>query len=379
MLLKNEYSHSISLIILLFFPNICLGNPPPDPLSPNTEYVNKLEYQDLKEKNSNIAQELIAINKIKEKFQEEISKIEKQNLKEAEIDILIKKGKNTLENIKTNLSSAPPKTDLIFSANTSKAFDDFSKSLRKKLFASFYAIKQFKEDIIDQEIIPLLSNRNVELILYSAIRSITKATEFENRRELDGTNELKELILLNRSITRDEIVQKTNLNSFREKVMEAERNLGEIEKEAPQIFKDNKRKVMSLLEEGLKSLSNTENSRNQEFSENQSRLQLLEDSFKEEKERQEVLDQKLAFAIWFMIGALVILFISLRAFSDELTKAIIENRTLVEVVSMAFMLLTIIILGTGKKIGTETLGTLLGTIAGYIFGRRTGNTQGPNS
>ncbi|MNJ79689.1 hypothetical protein D3C77_777860 [compost metagenome] len=42
---------------------------------------------------------------------------------------------------------------------------------------------------------------------------------------------------------------------------------------------------------------------------------------------------------------------------------------------MAFMLITIIILGTGEKLSKEILGTLLGTIAGYVFARGTEDTR----
>ncbi|MEM6685964.1 MAG: hypothetical protein AAF617_09300, partial [Bacteroidota bacterium] len=87
------------------------------------------------------------------------------------------------------------------------------------------------------------------------------------------------------------------------------------------------------------------------------------------EDRQQVIDTKLIYAVYFMILALVVLFIGLYFFNVEIAGKIIEKRSLVEVISMAFMLITIIILGTGGKIGNETLGTLLGTIAGYIFGR----------
>ena len=70
-----------------------------------------------------------------------------------------------------------------------------------------------------------------------------------------------------------------------------------------------------------------------------------------------------------MIFALLGMFLSLRILPKEVATELVKRRTLIEVVGMSFMLITIIILGTGEKINTETLGTLLGTIAGYIFGR----------
>ncbi|MEH8016267.1 hypothetical protein MN202_03380 [Rheinheimera muenzenbergensis] len=85
--------------------------------------------------------------------------------------------------------------------------------------------------------------------------------------------------------------------------------------------------------------------------------------------KQTIIDQGLIFAVYGMIGVLLLMFLSLRLFHSDVALELVKRRALIEVVGMAFMLITIIILGTGGKINTETLGTLLGTIAGYIFGR----------
>lgn len=82
-------------------------------------------------------------------------------------------------------------------------------------------------------------------------------------------------------------------------------------------------------------------------------------------------DQSLIYAVYGMILVLLLLFLGLKIFSDQVAISLIENRSLVEVVGMAFMLITIIILGTGEKLSKEILGTLLGTIAGYVFARST--------
>jgi hypothetical protein len=81
-------------------------------------------------------------------------------------------------------------------------------------------------------------------------------------------------------------------------------------------------------------------------------------------------DKQLIIAVYMMICALVFLFLGMKFIKDPLAEKIIENRSLVEVISMAFLLLTIIILGTGEKMPKEAIGTLLGSIAGYIFGRK---------
>lgn len=92
---------------------------------------------------------------------------------------------------------------------------------------------------------------------------------------------------------------------------------------------------------------------------------------KQDQARRESTDIRLVYAVYGMIGVLLFLFLGLKVFSDDVAKSLIVNRSLVEVVGMAFMLITIIILGTGEKLSKEILGTLLGTIAGYVFARGT--------
>ena len=65
----------------------------------------------------------------------------------------------------------------------------------------------------------------------------------------------------------------------------------------------------------------------------------------------------------FTFGLTVIL----RKFNDEFS--IITDQTLVEYGGMSFLILAVIILASGDKIQSDTVGPLLGTIAGYIFGR----------
>ena len=92
---------------------------------------------------------------------------------------------------------------------------------------------------------------------------------------------------------------------------------------------------------------------------------------KQDEARRESTDIRLVYAVYGMIAVLLFLFLGLKVFSDDVAKSLIINRSLVEVVGMAFMLITIIILGTGEKLSKEILGTLLGTIAGYVFARGT--------
>ena len=137
-------------------------------------------------------------------------------------------------------------------------------------------------------------------------------------------------------------------------------------------FKQNR---VSFLNGLMSRFKNEIELRNKRLEETSKTLSDLDSSLKDEKKQQSELDTRLVFAVYFMILALLLLFFSLRLFPDRVAGKVVENRSLVEVTSMAFMLLTIIILGTGNKLGPETLGTLLGTIAGYIFGKKMGETN----
>lgn len=82
------------------------------------------------------------------------------------------------------------------------------------------------------------------------------------------------------------------------------------------------------------------------------------------------INEMLVYAVYAMIGAIIFLFAALWLFPTDLSTRIIDQRVLIEVLSMGFLLLTVIILGTGKVLEKEGLAALLGTIAGYIFARK---------
>ncbi|AGC47071.1 hypothetical protein MYSTI_05795 [Myxococcus stipitatus DSM 14675] len=81
-------------------------------------------------------------------------------------------------------------------------------------------------------------------------------------------------------------------------------------------------------------------------------------------------DSNLTLAIYGMVFVLFAIYLATRWFSPEIQTIIFQQRTLVEMIGLAFLLLTIIILGTGQKIDPAVLGTLLGTVGGYIFGQQ---------
>lgn len=103
-----------------------------------------------------------------------------------------------------------------------------------------------------------------------------------------------------------------------------------------------------------------------------SRRQQIEREFRkiDAQVQQLGINEKLVYAVYFMIVTIVVLFLALWIFPAPLSQLIINNRVLVEVLSMGFLLLTVIILGTGQILQREGVAALLGTIAGYIFARK---------
>jgi len=81
------------------------------------------------------------------------------------------------------------------------------------------------------------------------------------------------------------------------------------------------------------------------------------------------INRQLINTVYWEIGAVFALFLLVALMKQEVAKRLIENRTLFETVSLVFLMVTLVILGLAEKIGKETLGPLLGTIAGYLFGK----------
>lgn len=88
-------------------------------------------------------------------------------------------------------------------------------------------------------------------------------------------------------------------------------------------------------------------------------------------------DGRLTWAIIIMVVVLLLLYLATLLFKPEVQQTIFHQRILVEMIGMAFLLLTIIILGTGEKIDRAVLGTLLGTVGGYIFGQQQARRGAP--
>ena len=142
-----------------------------------------------------------------------------------------------------------------------------------------------------------------------------------------------------------------------------------------QVFSNEKKRVADFISAVLVRVESEMAIRQSQIQTNEAKLAALDKILAAKQTSQSNLDQSLVYSIYGMIIALTVLFISLRFFPEALAVRMIQDRSLVEVMSMAFILLTIIILGTGDRIGKEALGTLLGTISGYIFGRKMGESE----
>lgn len=82
---------------------------------------------------------------------------------------------------------------------------------------------------------------------------------------------------------------------------------------------------------------------------------------------------RLTWAVFCMIGVILfafaaMLYLGLKKESALVT--LVKHRVAIEVIGLGFLLLTIIILGSGKLLAPEGTAALLGTIAGYIFVRK---------
>ena len=96
---------------------------------------------------------------------------------------------------------------------------------------------------------------------------------------------------------------------------------------------------------------------------------------------QNQINLKLISAVYMMIYsitlAILCLFAVVLVYKDgNFSRWILKDRVLIELLSMGFLLLTIIILGTARILDAQGLSALLGTISGYIFIRKASEVAG---
>jgi len=112
--------------------------------------------------------------------------------------------------------------------------------------------------------------------------------------------------------------------------------------------------------------------------------QTLEDEIKQENDLDKKLKNKedaqaalqnqvsgnLQPIFWGIMVAIIAVLLILRVRSDALSMLMVRERVAVEMLSIGMFLVTVLFLGAGGFIEKATLGTLLGTLAGYLFTRR---------
>jgi exonuclease VII small subunit len=164
--------------------------------------------------------------------------------------------------------------------------------------------------------------------------------------------------------------------SARKEIQEARTELTTMESQLPKAIDTYKAGMTDYYANVVKGLDAEIAARNAKIKSLQDERDKMEDTLDKAGEKQGEINTLLVYAVYAMVLAIVGLFLLLRFFPAELARSIVVERTMIELLSMGFLLLTVIILGTGKLIGAETLGALLGTIAGYIFGQKQGERRG---
>jgi hypothetical protein len=136
--------------------------------------------------------------------------------------------------------------------------------------------------------------------------------------------------------------------------------------------RDLEKKVFTELEE---TLSGELTRRVEQMKNLQTEFNNVDEQLKKKEERlqqrsdQIVSSNLLYIFIGFLVTILATLII-LRSRGDEISLLMIRERTAVELLSIGMFLATVLFLGAGAFLERATLGTLLGTLAGYLFTRR---------
>lgn len=141
-------------------------------------------------------------------------------------------------------------------------------------------------------------------------------------------------------------------------------------------FEEFRKQYVPILEAVAKCLQEANDARKAEAA---SLNQQLSEIDKEQSARAENVDKRqgtltnnLIYTEVLMILAIIAAMFYLRFYSERLAITMVQERTLGDLLGMGLLLVTIIFLATGEFVDKSALVTLLGTIAGYIFARRSG-------
>lgn len=89
-----------------------------------------------------------------------------------------------------------------------------------------------------------------------------------------------------------------------------------------------------------------------------------------QERRQSELTGWVPIIVVFLLGSMITSLLIIRWKNDDLAVLFVRERVGVEMISIGSFLSVVLFLGAGDFVQRETLGTLLGTLAGYLFTRR---------
>jgi hypothetical protein len=135
-----------------------------------------------------------------------------------------------------------------------------------------------------------------------------------------------------------------------------------------------RKKYAEILEAVDKAMQQARDSRNAELVAGDKQLSDMEKELNAREatveKRQGTLTDNLLYTEGLMLLVIVIALICLRVYPQRLAITIVQEKTLGDLLGMGLLLITIIFLAAGEFVDKSALVTLLGTLAGYIFARR---------
>ena len=135
-----------------------------------------------------------------------------------------------------------------------------------------------------------------------------------------------------------------------------------------------RKKCAEILEAVAKGVQEARDSRSAELAAGDKQLSELDDEIKAREEtvekRQGTLTDNLIYTELLMLAVIVIALLYLRIYPERLAITMVQEKTLGDLLGMGLLLITIIFLAAGEFVDKSALVTLLGTLAGYIFARR---------
>lgn len=329
-----------------------------------SRFAAERQYSSISESNAQLGKEVILLQSLKTKVESAKKCVDSQIYDSEAGERLIK----TLNGRFQALKASPPNSHLRQQNDSFGAFRDFQQAFwdagdifiklsdcDQSLYQNLNESNNYNQNQIDTQII-MSTQRPYSRLSREESAPLSKTSDFLNNSP--------------NNLSRSDIQNSTFLA-----IEDELKNLSKDFYSKP--FNELKKQKSDYLAILLQRVESEISNRQTQIKANDEKLANLDKALAEKQTSQNALDQSLVYSIWGMIAALTVLFISLRFFPEAIALRMIQDRSVVEVMSMAFILLTIIILGTGDRIGKEALGTLLGTIAGYIFGRKMGESS-PN-